>query len=291
MKHSYNHFLKTRDGERIFYSTNFHPGKAKDPVLVFNYGLVCSNFHWKDQISFFEDLGFSIITHDYRGHFQSSGRNKLEKITFKNISEDVFEILQEMKVDKCIMIGHSMGVNVTLEFARNHQEMLKKMIIISGTLFPVHNIMMNTHLTGPLNPLMDFTLKKYPKPLQAFWKYGGWNPLVKKIIHNGGFNKKRVGNDFIETYLNKLGELGPDLFLQLINQMQEHDLLAFVDKITTPTLIMGGNRDKVIPNYQQRLTAEKLRNNEVYISHEGSHVPQVDYPEMFNERMFTFIRK
>ena len=83
--------------------------------------------------------------------------------------------------------------------------------------------------------------------------------------------------------------MGPDLFYHLINQMQLHQVLAYVADIETPTLVMGGNKDKVIPNYQQRLITEQLPHAELYISHEGSHVPQVDYPEMYNERMKYFI--
>ena len=66
-------------------------------------------------------------------------------------------------------------------------------------------------------------------------------------------------------------------------------IFAFIHKIKTPCLLIGGNRDKVIPNFQQRLLNEKLENSEMYIVHEGSHVPQVDFPKMVNERIEYFL--
>ncbi len=105
----------------------------------------------------------------------------------------------------------------------------------------------------------------------------------------GGFNQEMVSDEFIEIYLNKIGVLGPDLFFQLIGEMQTHDILAFLSKIKTRTLIIGGNKDKVIPNYLQRILNEHLENSELYIVHKGSHVPQVDFPLLINERLELFL--
>ena len=129
----------------------------------------------------------------------------------------------------------------------------------------------------------------FPKQFNAFWKSGGWNPLIRKMVHSGGFNLKTVSPEFIEIYLNKLGQLGPELFFQLIEQMNQHDILSFVNKIKCPTLIIGGDNDKVIPNYLQKLTLKELSNSELYVVRNGSHVPQVDFPDMVNERMTFFL--
>lgn len=289
MKECYSNFLKTSDGEQIFYSTNFVPGTITQNVLIFNYGLVCSNHHWSKQLEYFDELGFPILTHDYRGHFQSSGIEHISKITFKQLTDDLKELIDYLQLKDSIMLGHSMGVNVCLEYAKNYLSDLKKLVLISGTIVPVHDIMMNTHLTGPIKPILTQFLKKFPKEFDFFWKYGGWNPIVKKIIHAGGFNISQVNDEFIEIYLNKIGQLGPELFFQLIDEMQKHDIMAHMSKITVPSLVIGGNKDKVIPNYLQKLMASKLNKSETYIIQSGSHVPQVDFPKMTNERINFFL--
>ena len=288
MKKQHNFFLKTEDKENIFYSTNFEPGKEKGSVLVFNYGLVCSNFHWEKQIEFFERQGHSILIHDYRGHYQSSGSECLEKITFPRIAKDLHLIIRELKLKDCTILGHSMGVNVCLEFAKSYPDIIKKMVLISGTVFPVQNILMNSHLSGIAIPILEKMRESFPKEADTFWRFGGWASPIKSMVRSGGFNTKQVDMDFIETYLSKLGELGPELFLHLVNQMQAHDALAFIDQIKTKTLVIGGNRDKVIPNFSQRMIVDSLDNGELYLIHTGSHVPQVDFPEIINERILEF---
>lgn len=289
MKENYSNFLKVRDGEQIFYSTNFAPEKSNKSVLVFNYGLVCSNHHWIKQIEYFDQLGYKILIYDYRGHFQSSGIDQIQNITFKNLSLDLEELFTHLNLKSSILLGHSMGVNVCLEFAKDNPELVSKLVLISGTIVPVHDIMLNTHLTGPIKPYIIKLLKNYPTQFKTFWKLGGWNPLIKKLIHVGGFNVSQVSDEFIEIYLNKIGQLGPELFFQLIDEMQHHDIIAHMSKITAKTLVIGGNKDKVIPNYLQRLMASKIQNSELYTIHEGSHVPQVDFPTIINERIQFFL--
>ena len=289
MKIKYNNFLKLHDGEQIFFTTNFKPGSQTEYVLIFNYGLVCSNHHWKFQLEHFDALGYPILIHDYRGHYQSSGSDNPEKITFNQMAMDLKELTTHLHLNHHILWGHSMGVNVCLEYAKLFPSEVAKMILISGTIVPVYNIMLHTHLTGPITPILNALSKKYPKPFDLFWRYGRWTKLLQKIIHRGGFHPEAVSEEFVRIYLAKIANLGPELFFQLLDQMHEHDSLAFIDQIQTPTLIIGGDHDKVIPNYLQRLMHEKISQSELYIIHEGSHVPQADFPEFLNERAELFL--
>ncbi len=290
MKDTYTNYYKTDDGEQIFYTTNFDPeAEENDEVIVFNYGLVCSNHHWTPQIEYYDSIGKKILIHDYRGHFHSTGKHDLSKLTFSNITNDIYGLLEKTKIKTAIMLGHSMGVNVCLEFSKRFPHKVSKQVLISGTTVPVYSVMFNTNLMDQLKPLIIKLFNTYPDAFSSFWKFSGWNPLVKKIVHAGGFNLDQVSDEFIEIYLNKIGELGPDIFFQLIDEMNKHTILASLNNIKTPTLIIGGDNDKVIPNYLQRLLNENLPNSSLYIVRNGSHVPQVDFPKFINERVDHFI--
>lgn len=290
MKNNYTNYYKSQDGEQIFYATNFDPLEGPhENVLVLNYGLVCSNHHWTPQIEYFDKIGKKVLIHDYRGHFNSSGINQLENITFRNITDDIYGITERLNIDSVILLGHSMGVNVSLEFAKRFPHKVNKLVLISGTAVPVYSVMFNTNVVDQVKPIIISLFDKFPEAFNSFWKLGGWNPIVKKIIHVGGFNIDQVSNEFIEIYLNKIGQLGPHLFFQLIDQMNQHDILASLNNIKAPTLIIGGDNDKVIPNYLQRLLNKHLPNSQLYLVRNGSHVPQVDFPVFINERVEFFI--
>ena len=242
-------------------------------------------------MAYFDERGYKILIHDYRGHYQSTGKNDLASITFANIASDMKELCDHLKIKSTSQIGHSMGVNVALEFARRWPELVSNMVLISGTVVPVYNIMFNTNITDQISPTLIKLLKRFPNIFENVWKYGGWNPVLKKLIHSGGFNVKTVPEEFIEIYLNRLGQLGPELFFQLIEQMNKHDILSFLPKIKTNTLVIGGDQDKVIPNYLQKLLIKELPNAKLYLVRNGSHVPQVDFPKFVNERLDLFLQQ
>lgn len=290
---TYSNFLKTSDGEQIFYSTNF-PVDFKTEhtdVVLFNYGLVCSNLHWKYQLDWFSDRGYKILFHDYRGHFQSSGRDHLSAITFERIATDIHELLAHLRIRTVAAIGHSMGVNVTLEYAHRYPETVKSMILLSGTIFPVKGVMFDTNFMEFIIPAAEEIKKRYAEIFNFIWNTQAMNPLTVELIHSQGFNKKQVSRDFIEVYMNRLAQLGPDLFMQLFSEMQKHDIIGQLDDLKIPALVMGGDKDRVIPFHLQHLIKQRLAGSELYLVKDGSHVPQVDFPELVNERMKLFLAK
>ena len=289
-----NNFYKTSDKKQIFYQANFKPTSfdpENDYVLVFNYGLVCSSLHWKYQFDYFDKLGFKILTHDYRGHFQSTGIEDIEKITFKQIAQDLNELLTHLKIKKPIFLAHSMGVNVTLEYDRQYPGHAKGLVLISGTTLPVKDIMFDTNLMEFVMPMGSYLLKNFKTPFQKIWKTSGWNPIIVEFIRRSGFNAKKVGREFVEIYMNRVGELGVDLFFQLFKQMSVHDILGYCRSIKCHTLIIGGDKDGVIPNYLQRILHSAIIDSEFYLVKDGSHVVQVDFPDHINERIGLFLKK
>lgn len=290
-QHSEANFYRTEDNEQLFYVKNFSEYNSQKPMLVFNYGLVCSNHHWKYQTEFFDKRGYQILIHDYRGHFQSTGGHDLKKMTFQQMAEDVYKLCEYLKINKAVFLGHSMGVNICLQIAKDYPSVVEGMVLISGTFINVRDIMFDTNIMEFVAPIATLGLEKYPDIFRKIWTLSGVNPIVREIIHSTGFNKAKVSKEFIEIYLNRMGQLGADVFFQLFNEMTKQNIMASLEKMKSPTLIMGGHKDNVIPNHLQRTLANLIPNTETYFLKEGSHVPQADFPDMINERIEVFLNQ
>lgn len=290
-KNNEANFYKTSDNEQIFYVKNFKTLDSTRPVLVLNYGLVCSNHHWKFQTDFFDNKNYQILIHDYRGHFQSSGANNIKNITFPQMAKDIADLCSFLKIEKAIMLGHSMGVNICLQLAKDFPALVQGMVLISGTFINVKDVMFDTNLMEFIAPIANLGLEKYPETFKKIWSASGMNPLVREIIHTTGFNKGKVSKEFIEIYLNRVGQLGADVFFQLFNEMTKQNIIGSLEQMTMPTLVIGGEKDNVIPNHLQRTLANLIPNSETYFLVNGSHVPQADFPEMINERIEFFINQ
>jgi non-heme chloroperoxidase len=282
-------FFKTADHEQIFYLKNFITFEENKPLLIFNYGLVCSNHHWKYQVSHFDEKGYQILLHDYRGHFQSSGRHNVKNITFPQLAKDLNDLCKYLGIKKSVLLGHSMGVNVCLQVAKDYPELVSGMVLISGTFMPVHDVMFDSNIMEYITPLCMAGMEKYPELFSRIWSLSGLNPLIRDIIHATGFNRAKVSKEFIEIYLNRVGQLGPEIFFQLFSEMARQHITGSLDKMKIPALVIGGHKDNVIPNHLQRTLANLLPQSETYFLVNGSHVPQADFPELVNERIEIFI--
>lgn len=292
-KKNHPNYFYTSDGIRIFYNTNFHHNEidSNRPVLILIYGLLCNNNHYKFQIPYFEKHGFQILIHDYRFHYASSQEGDIETCNFPNITKDLHELLAQLNIKKSIFVGHSMGVNICLEHSRRYPEDMSGQVLISGTVVPPQDVMFDSNMVDIISPYLKNFTDKYPALFKSFWRNSFKNPIIQYIIFDGGFNKKQVEIEFIQLYMKKISELPEILFFHLLKIMHDHDIINHLETIRIPTLVIGGDKDKIIPNYLQRILTTHLPVSELYIVKDGSHVPQADFPDLINQRIFRFTKK
>ncbi len=292
-KKSYPNYFYTKDNSRLFYCTNYSPDALdpNKPVLVFIYGLLCNNGHFKYQLPHFDDLGYQILIHDYRFHYSSSQDGDLSSCSFAQIAEDLNELLNHLLINKAHLISHSMGVNIALEFSKKFPGKTCSQTLISGTVVAPQDIMFDSNVVDIISPLLKKLTELYPNVFENIWKTSYMNPLARFIVFDGGFNTEKTNSDFVELYMKKISELPKELFFHLLEQMRDHDVINYLELISPRTLIIGGDKDKVIPNYVQQILHKKLPKSEFYIVKDGSHVPQVDFPALINKRIHRFLIK
>ena len=89
------------------------------PALVFVHGWSCDKSYWNDQVKIFSPK-YKVITIDLAGHGESGTARK--NYTMELFGEDVAAVVNKLKLDKVILIGHSMGGYVIIEAARQLKE-------------------------------------------------------------------------------------------------------------------------------------------------------------------------
>ena len=89
------------------------------PALVFVHGWCCDKSYWDAQVPYFSRK-YKVVTVDLAGHGESGlGR---EAYTMEAFGEDVVAVVDNLGLDKVVLIGHSMGGPVILEAARRMPE-------------------------------------------------------------------------------------------------------------------------------------------------------------------------
>ena len=90
-------------------------GEGK-PVIIL-HGLFGSSRNWTS-IAKKLSANFRIINVDLRNHGDS---DHADTMTYSEMTEDIYQLLNECGLEQASLIGHSMGGKVAMAFALNHQ--------------------------------------------------------------------------------------------------------------------------------------------------------------------------
>lgn len=278
-------YFKTFDGTKIYYCT-----EGEGEPLVFCYGLVCSSLHWAYQINHFSKK-YKTIWMDYRGHQRSEMPKNIESISLDFLAKDLKQLFDHLGLEKATILGHSMGVNVVLEFYRQYPEHVEALVLTSGTpTRPLETLLLSNTLE-PGFALLELLSKKFPSILNKIWKLQKNNPLIHAVIGKLGFNTKQTPAKDIALYVDQIADLEPNLFLKLIRDYDRYECTSWLHEITKPTLVLAGEKDLVVPLSRQELLHQLISKSTLEIIQEGSHCPQMDFPDIVNNKIEQFLKK
>lgn len=101
-----------------------HYGEGKPLIIL--HGLFGSSDNW---VSHGKRLSkqFSVFLVDLRNHGQSPHS---PTFNYYAMMDDLLEFIEDHKLNKPIIIGHSMGGKVAMNFALNYPEMIDKIVVI-----------------------------------------------------------------------------------------------------------------------------------------------------------------
>jgi len=277
-------YTQSFDGLRLFYST-----EGTGEPLIFCYGLVCSSLHWTYQIDYFSQKSRA-IWFDYRGHQSSEVPRDFSTLTLENMARDLHSIIEALGLEKAHLLGHSMGVNVVLEYYRQHPDRVKSLVLANGTpKRPLETIFRGNYSQAAFG-LLRKVYDRAPALTRKLWKTQKGSALARMLITFGGFNPHLTPANDVGLYVDQVAEMDPGILLHLIENYDLVDMTSWLHTIDVPTLIIAGREDKIIPLSQQELMHQLIPGSDFMVVNHGSHCPQMDLPEMVNLKIEKFLK-
>ena len=100
-------------------------GTGSDVVLI--HGLAANHAFWHLDVLLPLTKLYRVTVYDLRGHGYSeitpSG------YTTRNMAEDLYQLMDQLDIEKASLIAHSFGGGVALDFVNNHPERVNKVVI------------------------------------------------------------------------------------------------------------------------------------------------------------------
>ncbi len=114
----------------LHYKKFEHPLKDR-PWVTFIHGAGGSSSIWFKQIREFKDA-FNVLLIDLRGHGDSKDHlqdTHFPTYTFEDVSQDVIEVLDHIKIEKSHFVGISLGTIIIREIADMQPERVESMVL------------------------------------------------------------------------------------------------------------------------------------------------------------------
>lgn len=129
-----------------YYDVRTEKKNANKNALIFIHGWACNADFWKNSIEAFPD--YRVIAIDLPGHGQSD-KPKVD-YTMEYFARSIEAVMKEAKVEKAVLVGHSMGTPVIRQFYRLHPEQTLGLVIVDGALRPFGPKAQMLKFFGPL---------------------------------------------------------------------------------------------------------------------------------------------
>lgn len=98
---------------------------AGEPLLVL-HGLFGNLSNWGAHCKKFAET-YAVYGVDLRNHGDSPHADELN---YQVMAEDIRELLHQLKIEHCYMIGHSMGGKVAMQLALTYPNLVRKLIVV-----------------------------------------------------------------------------------------------------------------------------------------------------------------
>lgn len=125
----YYEFQSQRQKLKMAYM-DVQPLVPNGRVVVLLHGKNFSGFYWEPTVRILTQVGFRVIVPDQLG-FGKSSKPADYHFSFQELASNSEALLEKLKVNRAIIVGHSMGGMLAARFALMYPQMTEKLVMIN----------------------------------------------------------------------------------------------------------------------------------------------------------------
>lgn len=263
-------FVETSGGARLHYD---EIGSGRPVVFLHGWAMSARVWRFQQQL----DPACRLIFLDQRGHGQSS---PAEGYTVQDFAGDLVAFFEKMELTDAVLIGWSLGVQVSLQAFPELMSRLAALVLVGGSPrftssddYP--------HGQAPLEVKgMGLRLRRdYQKTMGEFFKgmfaegemdAAQYQRIVHEIVMGGR-------------------SADPDAVRQALQILSTVDLREGLPAVDRPVLLVHGELDSICPAAASAYMAEQLPRATLRIMAGCGHAPFMTRPEEFNPLVREFL--
>ena len=255
-------------------------------TVVLFHGNNFAGFYFGGLIDALRKEGFRVVAPDQIGYGRSS--KPIVPYNFNDMARNTRAILQRLKIDRVMVVGHSMGGMLATRFATQYPGMVERVVLYN----PIG--LVDQRFTRPAGSVDEAYTQTLASTYQTV-KAG----LMRYVAHNESAWTPEFEQYARVRYAWTLGAEWPRLAMvqSLLGQVIYQDpVVGDWAHIKAPTLVFGGAED-VLPGsaalFQERMAfaAKAIPNGRLHLIPGLGHVPHLEAPGRTYPPLIAFLRE
>jgi pimeloyl-ACP methyl ester carboxylesterase len=275
------------DGSPLFYESWGERGQST-PVLLCD-GIGCDGYVWRYLKA---DLASRYGLHPhYRGHGRTAPPRDPARITIEDLADDVACVLDDALVDRAVLIGHSMGVQVALETYRRHADRVAGLVLVCGA--PSHPLK-TFRGSGSLElllPTIQKWIQRMPRVLNRLSRAVLPTRIAYEVASRLEIRRELVEPQDFMPYLEGMARIDVRLFVAMLSAAGQHSADELLAEVRAPTLVVAGGRDGFTPPERSRAMAKAIPGAELLEIPNASHTAPIERPHLVDWTILDFITR
>lgn len=237
-------------------------GNKDGKIVIFINGAGVGSWMWTHQVKFLED--YNCISFDLPGHGKNADRNFS---SIENCAKDIIEIIEtESSGDKAIVIGHSIGAQITMKLLELTRSSISHAVIISGLNKPM------PHIGRLVKGIIGMTM-----PLV---KYRWFSKLQSESL--------AVPDTYFESYYSDSLLLSKETLSNIVVENMSFEYLNAMQTQSKVLVLVGSNEKKMMIDSATK-TKQTIDGCVGYIMNNASHGIPYEQAKLLNEMIGGFI--
>ena len=253
------------------YSVRFlEDGLSKSKHILFLHGLGASAERWSRVVPIFAKH-FHVVAPDIVG-FGYSDKPEVN-YTMPFFLDFVKGFANALGMEHLNLIGASLGGHIAAELAITSKNMIEKLVLVTPAgIMKEPTPLLNYYTAAAMYPTFDNAKK-------AFERMAG-NPNAVDMVYARDFvNRMQLPNAKYAFISSMMGsKAAPNLSGRL-------------GKIEAPTLIVWGEKDRMIPVRYAGKFKREIKGSQLAIIESSGHTPYFEKPEVFSDIVLEFLGK
>ena len=259
---------------------------------MFCDGIGCDGYVWK-YLEAELAATHRIVHWHYRGHGRTPMPRNPRRVDITDLADDLAAVLDAAVGDGAgaVVAGHSMGVQVCLEFYRRHRDRVSGLVLMCGSYGTPLRTFKGKRTLEQVLPFVRFAVNRIPGIAQSVVAKLVPTELAYQIATRFEINGELIRRDDFFPYLEHMARVDVRLFLEMLAAAGRHTARELLAHVAVPTLIVAGDRDGFTPADLSTEMHRLIRDSELHVVAGGSHTAPIERPAEVTERIADFLRK